>query len=262
MWIDYRYHHMQRVRSYLSMLAFPMQWVVAKPFQLGFSFKDQFKLHQHLVKENQALQEEHLLLKSRLQKLLALEAENNHLRTLLHSAPKLGEKMLVADILQVDCDRFRQQLLLNKGSREGVYVGQPVIDMDGIMGEVIEVNPYVSRVILVTDIQHGIPVQNVRNGIRAIAHGMGSLERLELRHIPNTVDIKEGDTLVTSGLGGRYPAGYPVGTIQRVIQDPSEAFASIWVTPTAHLNSSWQVLLIRPEEEDLNKEDATHAKEQ
>jgi rod shape-determining protein MreC len=170
--------------------------------------------------------------------------QNVRLRELLNSSALVDDQVLVGELIGVDPNPFTQRLLIDKGEKDGVFIGQPVLDARGLMGQVVEVMPYSSRVLLLTDATHSIPVQVNRNGLRAIASGTGNPERLELRHVADTADIKEGDLLVSSGLGQRFPAGYPVATVREVNHDSGQPFAVIRAEPTAALNRSRYVLLV------------------
>ena len=252
MFVDHRYHdpRLDRARDYLSLMVYPIQWLVDVPMKFTSTFENYAVSHQNLVQENERLKNEQLLQNIRMQKFMALEAENARLRALLQSTPRPGETLLAAEIIQVNSDPFVQRVVLDKGSNHGVTVGQPVIDEGGVIGEVIEVYPKTSRVILLTDASYGIPVENVRNGIRGIAAGTGAISTLELQHVPNTVDLKVGDTLVTSGLDGRYSPGYPVGIISEITLEPGASYAKIQVNPSAHLERTRQVLLIQRKKEE------------
>jgi rod shape-determining protein MreC len=173
-----------------------------------------------------------------------LTEQNVRLRELLNSSSLVDERVLVAELVGVDPNPFTQRILINRGERDGVFLGQPVLDAAGLMGQVVEVTPYTARVLLITDITHSLPVQVNRNGLRAIASGTGNNEWLELRFIGDTADIRLGDILVSSGLGQRFPAGYPVGRVISVSQDPAKPFADVRVTPTAQLSRSRYMLLV------------------
>lgn len=163
---------------------------------------------------------------------------------MLNSSALVNEKVEVAELIGMDPNPFTHRIIINKGERDGVVLGQPVLDARGLMGQVVELMPYTSRVLLLTDTTHSIPVQVNRNGLRAIASGTGNPERLELRHVADTADIKEGDLLVSSGLGQRFPAGYPVATVKEVIHDSGQPFAIVRAVPTAALNRSRYLLLV------------------
>lgn len=257
---DHRYYQLEHIRQYLSQSAFPIQWVVDVPFRLYDQGKQYLITHHRLVQENDYLRQQQFLLEGKLQRLLALETENSQLRTLLKASPREGETLRVAEILKVDSDPFTHRIVINKGEEEGVYVGQPIIDAEGIMGEVIEVNPFTSRAILLTDASHAVPVESLRNGVRGIALGTGATDSLQLQHVPITTDLKAGDVLVTSGLGGRFPSGYPVGVITEVTQDTGESFASVKIKPSALLNRGRQVLLIyKNSDKHLDKQANKHS---
>jgi rod shape-determining protein MreC len=242
--LDHRYHRLDQIRAYLSYAVYPLQWAVDMPVRLTHRCGEYCASYKALVKENEKLRQEQFLQNARLQKVLSLESENVRLHSLLQSAVRVGETHRVADIIQVDADPYNHNIILNKGKNQNVLVGQPILDAQGVMGEIIEVNAVFSRAILITDPSHAVPVENVRNGVRGVVIGTGNIDGLELQHVPTTADIKVGDILVTSGLGGRYPVGYPVGTITRIEQDPSESFAKVQVTPAAQLERGRQVLLV------------------
>jgi rod shape-determining protein MreC len=245
MFAEHQLEHFKIIRMQLTMLVYPLQKAADFPFSSYKLFHNYFVFQKEVVDENNQLRVEQLLLKGRLQKLEALEEENSRLKELLNSATITADKLLIASILGIDPDPFMHQIILDKGTRHGVYVGQPIIDAHGIMGSVVEVNLLTSRVMLLTDASHAVPVENVRNGVRAIASGVGVTDHLELKHVTNTADITNGDVLVTSGLDGRYPAGYPVGTVTNIVHDASKPFASIRISPSAELEKGRQVLLIK-----------------
>jgi len=183
---------------------------------------------------------------AQMQKLAALEIENIRLRELLDSSFEIGEKVLIAELMSVNLDPYKHQVVINKGELHDAYPGQPLVDADGVMGQIVHAGPYTSTAILITDTSHAIPVQVNRNGLRSIALGSGAINRLELPYIPNSADIQPGDLLITSGLGGRFPSGYPVATVVTVDHDPGNAFTRVIATPLAHLNSRREVLLVWP----------------
>jgi rod shape-determining protein MreC len=244
--LDQRAGGVQQVRSALSMPLSLLEYVVSWPVQLIDKLGTMVSTHDTLVKENVDLRSEQLLLKAQVQRLLAIESENNQLKALLRSSAQVRGKVLISQLLAVDSDPFVNQVLLDKGYSEGVFVGQPVLDANGVMGKVIQVGPLTSRVLLINDSHSGVPIQNTRNGIRAIAVGDSYSGKLKLINVPQTVDVKTGDMLVTSGLGEQYPAGYPVGEVISVVKDPGMQFSVIEVQPSAHSDRSRQVLLVWP----------------
>ncbi|WP_238935021.1 rod shape-determining protein MreC [Pseudomonas typographi] len=242
--VDSRLDLLKPVRSQLSLVLMESYWITDLPGRTWQAVASQFGSRTELIAENEKLKTEALLLQGRLQKLAALTEQNVRLRELLNSSALVNEKVEVAELIGMDPNPFTQRILINKGERDGVFLGQPVLDARGLMGQVVELMPYTARVLLLTDSTHSIPVQVNRNGLRAIASGTGNPERLELRHVADTADIKEGDLLVSSGLGQRFPAGYPVATVKEVIHDPGQPFAIVRAVPTAALNRSRYVLLV------------------
>lgn len=242
--LDHRYHRLDLAREYLSYTVYPLVWMAQAPARFTDQCQHHFASRQKLIVENERLRQEQFLQAARLQKLTALEAENLRLHTLLNASPRIGENLKVAEILQMDADPFSHNILINKGRHHNVTVGQPIVDDHGVMGEIVKVYANTSRAILVTDASHAIPVENVRNGVRGIIVGTGSINALELQYVPTTSDIQEGDVMVTSGMGGRYPPGYPVGTVTKINQDKRESFANIHLRPAAQLERGRQLLLV------------------
>lgn len=243
--LDHRYHRLDQVRQYLYSLTYPIQWAVDLPIRCSRNLGGYFHTHKQLVKENESLKETFFLQEARLQKLLALESENERLRALLQSTPRQKDIFKVAEIIQVDCDPFNQRFILDKGSDQGVYKGQPLIDAYGVMGEIVEVQANTAHAMLISDASHALPIENLRTGMRSIVVGTGTVSGLEMQHVPLTADVQVGDTLVTSGLGGRYPPGYIVGKVKALDYNTGESFARVIVTPMAHLERGRQVLLIQ-----------------
>ena len=182
-----------------------------------------------------------------------LKVENQRLRLLLNSPLRTDEYKKIAEILTTETDIYRQQVVINQGQSDGVYVGQPIIDEKGVVGQVIAVGETSSRVLLLSDVTHSIPVQVLRNDVRVIASGTGRSDELMLDNVPRSVDILKGDLLVTSGLGGRFPEGYPVGIVENVSRDASNYFATVNVKPLASLERLRYVLLLWPTVEDMRK---------
>ncbi len=246
MTVDHRAQHLESLRSVLSTLVYPIQIAVDLPIQAGNWMAEYFSSRQRLIAENARLREKQFLLDTRLAKLADLEAENRRLRNLLDSSAKVGERVLVAELLSVDMDPYSRRIVLNKGSRDGVEVGQSLIDSNGVMGQVVHVAPFSSNALLITDPGHALPVQNHRSGLRSLAVGTGPVNQLELAHLPNNADVRIGDMLVTSGLGGRFPAGYPVGRIVGIQRNRGRPFATVTVQPSARLERNREVLLVWP----------------
>ncbi len=228
----------------LSVLAYPLHLAVNVPATFVGHTKDRLTNEAQLREMNTELSRENLLLKARLQQFDSLEAENMRLRDLLGSSFNIGERVLIAEILAVDLTPSRQQVMVNKGTSSGVFPGQPVLDANAVMGQVIRTNPFSSIVLLITDSEHALPVEVNRNGLRSIAAGTGVGQGLELLYIPKNADIHEGDLLVTSGMGERFPPGYPVARVTTVRQDPDNPFTTVLAEPTARLDRSREVLLV------------------
>lgn len=247
--IDHRFSYLEVVRSGISIVISPLRYLVSLPAQSGTWVSEWFKTHNTLVEENHRLREEQRLLNARLQKTRVLQEENTRLRQLLSSARKVADNVIVAELLSVDQNPYRQLIELNKGSLDSIHDGQAVIDAHGIMGQVIHVTSNSSTVMLISDPEHAIPVQFIKSGLRSVAFGTGSTQQLELRFLPATADIKVGDQLVSSGLGGRFPADYPVATVSEVRLDNTHGFVSAMARPEARLDSSREVLVIQPREE-------------
>lgn len=242
---DYRYKSFDKLKSSLACVIHPLHRLVHAPFQWMGDSKAYVQGFKHLVKEHRALEAAQALQQAQLQRLAALEAENTQLRALLKVEPQAAHRFLMAEIVQVHTDPFIQRVVLNRGRREGVWIGQPVIDASGVLGEIIEVSEKESRAILLSDVGYGIPVENSRSGVRGIVTGNGVNQPLSLQHVPNTIDLEVGDLLVTSGLEGHYPPGYPVGYVTELQQAPGESFARVRVKASANHHSRRYVLLIQ-----------------
>ena len=242
--LDHRQNHLEALRSALSIALYPVQYLASLPVVLGRGAGELLDSRDALRSDRQQLHEENIQLRARLQKFRALEAENMRLRALLDSSFKVGDRVLIAELVAVDQDPFRQQVLINQGQSSGVFQGQPVLDANAVVGQVTYVNPLTASVLLITDASHALPVQVNRNGLRTIALGTGLINRLDLPHLPNNADIQPGDLLTTSGLGGIFPAGYPVAEVAQVRREQGQPFASVTATPTAHLDRIREVLLV------------------
>lgn len=247
---DLRFNNLEKARALLDTVATPIYWVADIPSRFGDWTDTHVRSRSTLIEDNERLRRENLVLQGRSHQMSSLQAENVRLRALLNSTKLLRDDVLVAELVGISPDPARHQLVLNKGATDGVFVGQPLIDADGLMGQIVEVGVATSRALLVTDATHSIPVQVNRNGVRAIAEGTGLLGSLEIHHVSATTDIQAGDLLVTSGLGGRFPVGYPVAKISEIERDPGETFARILAVPTAALDRSRHVLLVFTQRDD------------
>ncbi len=244
--VDHRQHRLEQVRGALSVLIYPLQYAVNLPVDLAAWVNESLQTRAQLQEELAAQRAELQTLRAQAQKYAALEAETIRLRELLDSSFRLGDQVLVAELLAVDLDPYRHKVLIDKGTQSKVYAGQPVVDALGVTGQVIHTGPLSSTVMLLTDPAHAIPVQINRNGLRAIATGTGSTERLNLPFLPNNADIQPGDLLISSGLGGRFPRGYPVAEVTVVSQNPGAPFATVEAKPTARIDRSREILLVWP----------------
>jgi len=241
---DHRQHHLEAVRSIISVVVSPLHYVANLPQAFAGWVSDTLVTRSTLREDNDRLRRENLTLRAKQQKLAALETENMRLRDLLDSSFKIGDRVLIAELIGVDLDPYRQQVLINKGSSSGIYLGQPVLDANAVMGQVIHVARGNATVLLITDARHALPVRVNRNGLRTVALGTGRISELELPNLPNNADIREGDLLVTSGLGGQFPPGYPVAEVTSVTREPGQPFATILARTKAHLGRAREALLV------------------
>jgi rod shape-determining protein MreC len=242
--LDHRYNTLESLRATLSVVLYPLQYLASLPASLGESASNAITSRSELEAERERLHTENLELRGRLQKFEALEAENMRLRGLLDSSFKVGDRVQIAELIAVEQDPFRQVVLIDKGASSGLYEGQPVLDANAVIGQVTHITPLTASVLLITDATHALPVQVKRNGLRTIALGTGLINQLELPHLPNNADIEVGDILNTSGLGGRFPPGYPVARVVEVRREPGRPFASVIAETTAHLDRLREVLLV------------------
>lgn len=233
----------------MNTLAFPLQYTSSVPASLIYWVKGSFVTQHELLRENVQLKQERLLLEVKMQQFTFLEQQNQELRVLLGLTQKIRGKYATAEIVAVNMRDFGQQVIVNKGKSDGIYVGQSAVDIYGVIGQVIAVDALSSRVMLITDSKSAIPVVNVRNGTRAIVMGTNDPGVLDLAYVSETADIKEGDILVTSGVGLQLPAGYAVGVVSSISRKVGERFVKVAVLPYAHVNSSRHVLVVWPDQE-------------
>src|SRR6202011_851000 len=242
--VDKRYDHLGRIRRFLSLVAYPVEVAVASPFEGWDWFRESVSSRESLRADKAKLEAELRVANFRLQRYAALEAESQRLRALRANTAEVATHFIIGDIMDLDLDAFRERVLVDKGARDGVFVGQAVLDAGGVFGQVARVEQLTSEVILVSDASHGIPVQINRNGLRTIAMGTGDMSRLKLPYLSTSADVVAGDLWVTSGLGGGFPAGYPVGTVAEVKRDPAQSLAEIEVRPAASLDRSRELMLV------------------
>ena len=244
MFFDHRENHLDGIRKAIGAAVYPVQIVVDAPVRLWRWLGESTTSRNELELELGRLQAERLLTNARLQRLTALEAENARLRSLLEARSRVRDEVRVAEILAVDSNPYEHNLVIGVGSREGVYDGQAIVAARGVVGQVIKTGLTTAQAILISDADHALPVEVNRNGLRTIAKGTGEIDRLDLPFLPNNADIRAGDLLVTSGLGGAFPAGYPVAVVDSVTRIPHEPFADVTATPAAALEQVREVMLI------------------
>jgi rod shape-determining protein MreC len=242
--VDKRYDQLGRIRRVLSIVAYPVQIAVASPFEGWDWFRESVTTRDALRADKSKLEAELRLAQFRLQRYEALEAETARLRGLRDSTVGITDRFIIGNVMDVDLDAFRERVLVDKGAQDGVFVGQAVLDGGGVAGQVARVGQLTSEVILLSDATHAIPVQINRNGLRTIAVGTGDMNRLKLPYLPTSADVVAGDLLVTSGLGGGFPAGYPVGTVAEVKRDPAQSLAEVDVKPAAALDRSRELMFV------------------
>ncbi len=239
-------HDARVIRDTVLRASYPLQELAALPFSAGQAAFEGLRTNARLRRDNAALEAEVQRLAVKAAQLDALRAEVAHMTALLHGSAVPGYRVSLARILNVSSGPFSQRLTLDEGARDHVFVGQAVIDVHGIIGQVISVSPDTSQVMLITDPDSGIPVISERNGLRAIAFGTGSQDRLKIPYLTVTADIRPGDVLASSGLGGVYPPGYPVARVTEVTSNPNLAFLKIRAVPLARLDYHTRVLLLWP----------------
>lgn len=269
---DHKMNSFEVARSYLQSMVSPLQYLANSPKQTMTWLGKNFSSRQHLIEKNEHFEAMQILYQEQGMQLDILKQENQRLRQLLASPLKAEMKKMVVEIISVDSDPYSHQVVINRGAKNGIYEGQPVLDNLGVVGQVLHVGATNSRVLLITDLSHGVPVRNSRNGVRMVASGSGNIDRLVQNHVPHSIDVKVGDLLVTSGLGGKYPEGYPVATVTVVEQDESRPFARVYSKPVAQIDRLRYLLLLWPNEHesklikeepkpsaDAKKDSAAHA---
>ena len=254
--VDHKMDGFKSTRVYLNSLMSPLQYIANLPGLMLSESAQRLTSKEQLLAENQKLNNQLLLMSEKLQQYDVIAKENAQLRELLQAPVRLSSKKMVAELMAVDKNPYSQQVVINKGAIDGVYPSQPVLDDKGVVGQVMEVGSTNSRVLLIADVTHAIPVRSLRNDIRFIATGSGALNELYLEHVPHSVDIQEGDTLISSGLGKVFPEGYPVATVTQVVRDESRPFARVIVTPLANLDRLRHLLLLWHENDLSQKPDS------
>lgn len=239
-------------RQWLSWAMQPVVWLAQLPSQVA-ELGDYFRSREGLRVENEALRLKQLQLESQLQRYAALEAENRRIRELLHASGRMTDQAAIANIIASNQDPYRQQITLDKGARHGVYRGQAIVDASGVLGQIVHVNPTSSVGLLLTDPDHGIPVEVNRTGLQAIALGQGTGQGLRLPFLPANAEVQKGDLIVSSALGGRFPAGYPVARVESIQHPPGGHFKEAIATPAARFGHGRQALLVWSESPPLEE---------
>jgi rod shape-determining protein MreC len=248
---DHKMTSFEGVRGYLQSLVSPLQYLATAPKQLLDWSVDNMVTKKQLVDDNKTLKMNELVYKERAIQLRIVQQENERLRTLLHSPVRVDVKTMLAEILSVDGDPYSQQVVINRGANDDVHEGQAIVDDQGVVGQILHAGTITSRVLLITDVSHAVPVRIERNGTRLVASGTGNINRMSINHVSNSTDIKPGDLLVTSGLGGKYPEGYPVARVTIVKKDESRPFAYVQSEPIAQINRLRYLLLLWPQDNNI-----------
>ena len=248
MYQDYQGTYTIKLRSYLSASLYPIQYLINLPNNLQKSFYANFLNREEIISQNQRLKEENLNLKSQMQQIYRLESENKRLYELIDSKPKTENTYLFADIVSTSKILNKHQILINRGSSDGVKLGSSIVNAEGIVGHVIRDQIFASEVLLISDLEHAIPVEIVRTGLRSIAIGTGEFNKLRINTLPTNSNLQKDDIVITSGLGGRYPEGFPVGTITEISREVGNPFLEVEVLPFANLKTINEVWVIQTNE--------------
>jgi rod shape-determining protein MreC len=251
---DHKLDGFGTTRVYLNSLVSPLQYLANLPGQLLNASASRFVSHERLFDDNAKLTHDAMVMNGQLQRLTFLQEENDRLRSLLNSPVQDNTRKVVAELMAVDNNPYSHQIVINKGAINGVYEGQPVLDDKGIVGQIMQVSSTNSRVLLIADVTHAIPVRVARNNVRLIVSGSGSLDELLIQHVAHSSDLKIGDILLSSGLGNIFPEGYPVATITSIIRDESRPFSQVRAKPIAQLDRLKYLLLLWSERTSEDKQ--------
>jgi len=253
MTVDHQFQHLSKVRQTISVVTYPIEYLAGLPSRVYNWGSESLSGRNLLLRNNAELRAEHIRLELQLQKLTTLEQENSRLREMLSSAKYFAEeRILIGELLSVDLDPYQQRIVINKGTRDGVYEGQPLLGAKGIIGQIDKAGPFNSVALLVSDPNHALLGVVARSGQRSLVVGTGNIQQLELMHLTSTADIQIGDLVITSGLDDRYPSDYPVAEITSIQQVSGEAFVKVEAKPLVELNSIREVLLIWPSAADVD----------
>lgn len=253
MTVDHHFHHLSQVRKTISAVMYPVEYLAGVPVKIYNWGSESFSARNKLLRDNAGFRAEQIRLELQLQKLTTLEQENTRLREMLSSAKYFKEeRILVGELLSVDLDPYQQRIVVNKGTRDGVYEGQPLLGARGIIGQIEKAGPFNSVALLVSDPNHALLGVIARSGQRSLVVGTGNIQQLELLHLTNTADIQIGDLVITSGLDDRYPSDYPVAEVTSIQQVSGDPFVKVEAKPLVDLNSIREVLLIWPSPQDVD----------
>lgn len=253
MMVDHHFHHLTQVRNSISAVMYPIEYIASVPAKIYNWGSESFSARNKLLRDNAGLRADQIGLELQLQKLATLEQENTRLREMLSSAKYFKEeRKLIGELLSVDLDPYQQRIVVNKGTRDGVYEGQPLLGAKGIIGQVEKAGPFNSIALLVSDPNHALLGVIARSGQRSLVVGTGNIQQLELMHLTNTADIQIGDLVITSGLDDRYPSDYPVAEVTSITQVSGDPFVKVEAKPLVDLNSIREVLLIWPSPQDVD----------
>ena len=244
LYLDSTTRLLQPARAVLNTVVGPGRFVMDSPYMLAAQLGAFFSSRTALMRRFDHLEQRNLELSAIAQEAQALKTENDRMRELLGSRARLPAEVLIAELIGVVPTPDTQQVVIDKGASAGVRIGQAVIDATGLFGQIVDVGLHTSRVLLITDLSHAVPVEVSRSGLRSIAGGTGRIELLLLENLPATADIRRGDLLVSSGLGGRFPRGYPVGRVQSVLTESTRGFSRASVEPSALLDASRHLLVV------------------
>jgi rod shape-determining protein MreC len=244
LFIDARFKYLESTRTVISIIVYPFQRLTTLPGTVWQQVGTYFDTQSRLIQENTQMREQHSADAAQLNLLKVLQAENTQLHSLLEVPQRVNYPMQMAEIIYVERDIFKRKLFVNKGSKSDVQLGQVVMDDIGIVGQVTRVYPWLAEVTLVTDKDHAVPVQVLRNGLRSVVFGSGDISELALRYMPVSSDIQNGDVLVTSGIDGTYPAGLPVAKVIKIERDPAYPFARITCVPMAGVDRNRYLLIV------------------
>jgi rod shape-determining protein MreC len=250
---DHKLNGFGTTRVYLNSLVSPLQYLANLPSEMLNASADRLVSHERLVSDNAKLTHDAVLMSEQLQRFTFLQKENERLRRLLNAPVNNHSERLVAELMAVDNNPYSHQIVINKGAIHGVFEGQAVLDDKGIVGQIQQVSSTNSRVLLLADVTHAIPVRVARTNVRLIVAGSGSLRELYIPHVPHSNELREGDLLLSSGLGNVFPEGYPVATISSIVRDESRPFAQVLATPVAQLDRLKYLLVLWSNEQTKNK---------